>query len=544
MLNIILADTDQDNIRNIRTYIKGTFANLKIVSVLTDHDREVIDVMRDTLPELIIADIRFFGNTGYVLIRDIHERYPDVRFIVYGYYNDSEYMEHSRDFGVLEYLYRPLRRAELSRCLHTAINYFEKADITKREEQHFENEYQKKLPVFRELFLRDLLNGHITGDSEIYKSFEFFQMNFEKGFNVFVLRIDNFKKLLLILDETEKHMLSFKMAHYIQEQLKNYRVETITIDFNTVVAVLGGYEDLDKMITLLESLKNMIFQQMNVRVTIGLGRTYDNPSEINISYREAESALRYRFHLGEDSIIPIHYMEPSNNLTYKYPSDKEDRLVRTAVIGEYNYCKVLLEEIFDSLREAQPLPEKLLPKLIMNILISINRYLSEQNISISSSFTSFFSSKELLRINNIDDAFIYLNNTLKNFCGFILDYHKKLDDDLINKAKNICEERYYETISLPKIAMELGATPEYINRLFIERENKSLVDYIMRIRLDEVKKLIRESELSDDIIAVKVGYEDGRQMRSIFRQYEGVNVSDYRLQYNTLSSQIGAMKRI
>jgi two-component system response regulator YesN len=169
MLNIILADTDQDNIRNIRTYIKGTFANLKIVSVLTDHDREVIDVMRDTLPELIIADIRFFGNTGYVLIRDIHERYPDVRFIVYGYYNDSEYMEHSRDFGVLEYLYRPLRRAELSRCLHTAINYFEKADITKREEQHFENEYQKKLPVFRELFLRDLetmvfQNGYIAAE--------------------------------------------------------------------------------------------------------------------------------------------------------------------------------------------------------------------------------------------------------------------------------------------------------------------------------------------------------------------------------------------
>ena len=539
MINIILADVDQDNIKNIRSYIKGTFADLKISAVFMDPNRDIMAEIRDDPPDLIIADIRFFGVSGYTVIRDIHERYPKLRFIVYGYYNDSEYMEHSREFGVLEYLYRPLRRADLSRCLNNVINYFENADVKQREEIRFEELYRDHLEIYKELFLRNLISGRITGDSEIYNSFKYFHMDFEKGFTVFILRVDQFKKLMLVLDEMEKHVLSLKIKHFIYENTSNYRISAAIIDLNSVAAIIGGYEDLDKLISLCENIKEEIYKHTGVKVTVGLGRTYDNPSDICVSYREAESALRYRFHLGENTVIPIHYMEPLNNITYRYPSEKESRLVFTAVIGEYTYCKELLHEIFDTLRACEPLPEKLLPKLIMSILISINRYVSEKDMPMQSNFTSFFPSKEVLKINDIDSAFTFLDNALRNFCGYILESHIKQDDELVEKAKNICEQRYYESASLPKIALELGTTPEYINRLFLDREKKPVADYITGIRLQEAKKLIRESELNDDMIAVKVGYDEGRQLRSVFRQYEGINVSDYRTQYKAMNSVMG-----
>jgi two-component system response regulator YesN len=535
----MLADTDQDNIKNIRSYIRGTFADLKISTVLTEPSRDVMTALRDDAPDLIIADIRFFGVSGYALIRDIHDRYPNLRFIVYGYYNDSEYMEHSRDFGVLEYLYRPLRRADLSRCLNTAINYFERADVKRREKIRFEEHYHEHLEIYRELFMRDLLNGRIEAESEIYGSFTYFQMDYDKGFTVFLLRVEQFKKLILLMEEMEKHILSLKIAHIIRETASNYRIQTAAMDFNSVAAIMGGYEDLDKTISLCESIKDEIYKQMGIRVTVGLGRTYDSPSDIRVSYREAESALRYRFHLGENAVIPIHYMEPSNNITYRFPAEKESRLVFTAVIGEYNYCKVLLHEIFDALRACEPLPDKLLPKLVMSIIISINRYASEKDIPVQTNFTSFFPSKDVLYINDIGSAFEYLDNTLRNFCGFILDSHLKQDEEMVEKAKDICERRYYESASLPKIAQELGTTPEYVNRLFLDKEKKSVADFITGIRLREAKKLIRQTDLNDDMVAVKVGYDEGRQLRSVFRQYEGRNLSDYRSQYNAVNSITG-----
>ena len=542
MINILLADNDQDNIRNIMTYIKGTFADLKISAVLTNSNRDILNDLRDNTPDLIIADIRFFGPSGYNTIRDIHERYPDLRFIVYGYYNDGEYMEHSREFGVLEYLYRPLRRADLSRCLNTAISFFEHADNIKREEVRFTERYSEREEIYRELFLKDLFNGHISSDSEIYNTFAYFQMDFEKGFSVFIVRVDQFKKLILVMDEKEKHILSLKIQHVVVEMAHGYRVQASIMDFNTVAVIIGGYEDLDKLIELCGDIRDEIYKSAGVKVTIGIGRTYDNPSDICISYREAESALRYRFHLGENTVIPIHYMEPSNNITYRYPNELEDRLVFTAVIGEYNYCRELLREIFDALRGCEPLPDKLLSKLVMDILISINRYASEKGVPIQDNFTQFFPSKDVLRIHGIDSAFGYLDNALKSFCAFILESKHKQDDELVEKAMLFCEQRYYESNALPRIALELGATPEYINRLFSDRGHKNVGDYITRIRLREAKKLIRETELNDDMAAVKVGYDDGRQLRSVFRQFEGRNLSDYRSQYNAVNSIIGKMR--
>jgi len=495
--------------------------------------------LRSNIPNLIIADIRFLNSYGHSAMREIHEHFPNLRFIVYGYYNDNEYMEYNRDNGVLEYLYRPLRRAELSRCLNTAINHFENASIKRREEVRFEEHYREHLEMYRELFLRNLLNGRITGDDEIYKSFSYYEMDYESGFTVFLVRVDQFKELLPNMYEAEKHVISFKIAHFIREIAENYRITTATIDLNLVAAIIGGYEDLDKMIEMCEKIKDEIFKRAAVKVTIGLGRTYDNPSDICISCNEAESALRYRFHQGENMVIPIHYMEPSNNITYRFPSEKESRLVFTAVIGEYNYCKVLLQEIFDRLSECGPLPDKFLPKLIMSIIISINRYAIEKGVPIQAKFNSFFPSKDVFAIETIDSAFEYLDNTLKSFCSFVLDSHLEKDSQLLDKAREICEKRYYESATLPKIAMELGSTPEYINRLFIDRENKSVPDYITGIRLEEAKALIRNSELNDDMIAVKVGYDEGRQLRSVFRQYEGINLSDYRTQHRSENSLVG-----
>jgi two-component system response regulator YesN len=364
-------------------------------------------------------------------------------------------------------------------------------------------------------------------------------MDYESGFTVFLVRVDQFKNLLPNMYEAEKHVISFKIAHFIREIAENYRITTATIDLNIVAAIIGGYEDLDKMIEMCEKIKDEIFKRTGVKVTIGLGRTYDNPSDICISCNEAEAALRYRFHQGENMVIPIHYKETSNNITYRFPSEKESRLVFTAVIGEYNYCKVLLEEIFDSLRECGPLPDKFLPKLIMSIIISINRYAIEKGVPIQAKFNSFFPSKDVFGIDTIDAAFEYLDNTLKSFCSFVLDSHSEQNNRLLDRAREICEKRYYESATLPKIALELGTTPEYINRLFLDRENKSVPDYITGIRLEEAKTLIRGSELNDDMIAVKVGYDEGRQLRSVFRQYEGINLSDYRTQHRSENSLVG-----
>ena len=532
MINIILCDEDTEAIKNFRNYIRGSFADLKIIGVLTDNGRDIMSLIRDMKPNLMIADVRFFGPYGFKTFRDIYDRFPEIRFILYGSHNDADYLKQSREWGVLDSMYHPVRPVDLARCIHTAITYFKQAEQERKEERDLNAAYRERIHVYKDIFLRGLMSGTIKNEREINYAFEYFQMKFEKGFTVLHLKIDHFKTVALTFDEKEKHMLGFKITKLAREAFKDYAKEMLQQEFNSLTILLGGYEALEKIIAICEELKENIHKKLNVRVTVGVGRTYDEPADISVSKKEAESALRYRFHVGYNTVIPIQFVEPNNSITYRYPSEKEDRLVYTAAIGEYDYCHVLINEIFDVFKECGPLPEYFCSKMVLNILISVNRTLSEQNITLPAQFTSFFSTKEVLELQDPDESMVYLDETLKKICAAVVEFYEENSNRLMKMAKEYIDEHYFETFSLPKAALYVGTTQEYIHKLFLDREGTTLLDYAVRSRFNEAKRLIRENNEDDEMVAVKVGYDDVRHFRSLFRQYEGINTSDYRAQFS------------
>ena len=303
MLNILLIDADQENIKNFRTYIKGSFADLKIVGSLSDQRQDVFTVIKNTRPELIVADIRFFGSYGYQSVREIYEKHPDIRFILYGALQDNEYLIKCREYGTLDTMFRPIKPADLTRCLHTAIVHFKQAAIQKTEDRLTEESYYEQMNLFRNIFLCSLVRGAIRNEKEIKFSFEYFRMGFSKGYTVIILRIDHYKKIALTLSDKEKHMLIYKIMRLAKESFKSYVNETFFMELNAAAVLLGGREELDKLAAICEEFKSNIYKKMRFRVTVGIGRTYEDVNDIFISYKEAESALRYRFHVGYNTRI-------------------------------------------------------------------------------------------------------------------------------------------------------------------------------------------------------------------------------------------------
>jgi len=103
-MKVLLVDADTDNIKNFRTYIRRSFSQFKVVGSFTDPDKDIISVIRDAKPELLIADIKFFGGVRFMRFKEIHDEFPEIRFIVYGTFNESDYMRRARDFGVRLYV--------------------------------------------------------------------------------------------------------------------------------------------------------------------------------------------------------------------------------------------------------------------------------------------------------------------------------------------------------------------------------------------------------------------------------------------------------
>lgn len=526
MLKIMIADIDIDNVTNFRAYIKRKFSIFELVKPAFTIS-EIHKNIEEYKPNIIIIEMKFFGNSSFQSIKQLKEKNPNIKLILYGSINESDYMKKLLDYGALAYMYRPVKPSELERCLNEAIKDFEKDKIINQEQKRLMREYEDKLPLFENCFLSTIMYGHLTDENEISSSFEYFEVKIEPPYSVALLRIDHFKKIVLALEEKEKHLLILKILNTINKEVTN---GTAYINhFNEIGIIMGGFNELDELVEFLIQIKNKVKDVINdgIDISIGVGRIYNSLSKLQTSFHEAVAALRYRCIVGYNTIIPLEYVEGENRVTYNYPLEREELLVYTAVIGEYNYCVKLLDELLEALREAGDISPQLIPQIMMDILISINRHAVEQELNLNG-IHYFFPSAEILALKNLDDARELMLRGLKDLCDYIGDFRKKKEDDIYERAINYINKYYFENITYLKLSQEISCSVEYFKRLFKIKSGKTLSDFIAAKRIEVAKQLILETNMNDEAVAVNVGYDDLNTFRNVFRGLEGYMVGDFR----------------
>ena len=529
MLKAMLVDFNPEIVNFYRSYLKATFPAVRVVAFLSEASVDKFYEQINTKePNFMIMDIRFFALSTLKIISEVASKYPNLKMLIVGTYEDHDYLRASMERGAADYLYRPIKGREFELCMGRIIRIFEEGKEKEREEEIIKIEYERNRALFRDRFLTNLLNGVLVNEEEIETSLQYFSMETEPPYAVFVLRIDRFKSVMSNLSEKQKHLLIYRVFYASQEFLLSRNLGYAFINsFNSISCILCGIKDFDGLMAVCAEIKSEVFKKTELSVTIGLGRPQDSISSVNISSKEAEAALRYRHLLGYNTIIPIDYVEPDNKTSYRYPARKERLLVYTAVAGEYEYAIVLLNQILDTLRESAQLPERILPKIIMNIVISISRYASELHLDIDTRFRDFFDFGVILEIRSIDEAKTYLENALKSFCGFIAAGREKAAETLVGEIVEHINNHFYEDISVEKLAREKKTTPEYLGQIFTKRTGLAIKDYLTTQRLKQAKLILEKEETDDDILAARVGYRDVRVFRSIFRRREGMLPGEY-----------------
>ena len=529
-MNLMLIDSDQENIKNFKTHIKSSHPSIRIVGSLSDINKNMTSAIKEFSPDMILADIRFFGGLHFIRFKEVHEQMPHIRYIMYGTFNESEYMKKGREFGVLDFMYRPVKPSDLNRALDFALNQHKKDIENRRRENLLEKNYQERLFQYQEIFLRSLLDGHIDRLSEITEGFEYFNIPFDpkSGFSVLLIRIDQYRKMAIAQTEMEKHIRTFKMLTIVQDMLKDNKAQCFIRGFNEIPIILHGSYSVEEKVILADKIKYAIYEYTNTRVSIGIGRTYDKPVDIAISAREADATFGYRYKMGYNSVIPIEFVEPDNKITFRYPSHRERRLIYAAVVGDYNYCKNVLHELFTALSSSGRLSDGLIAKTVATIVFRISRYISELNLPFAHEIGRFFPTGEMLKLANLDDGYNFLDKCLKNFCNFIDEYSLEISNKLHENAVIYIAEHYFESFSIAKIAVKLGTTPENLNKIFMEKEKSTLFDYVMWVRVRAAQVSLVNTDTGEEIIAVQVGFDDVKYFRSIFRKYTGLIPAEYR----------------
>ena len=105
---------------------------------------------------------------------------------------------------------------------------------------------------------------------------------------------------------------------------------------------------------------------------------------------------------------------------------------------------------------------------------------------------------------------------------------KEIQDPLIEQAKLYIHQNGFGDMSMLKLASELGISPVQLTRRFSKSVGMTPSGYLNHIRLEKVKALLIDSQLSLEKIAAACGFSNGFYLSRVFTKMMKTSPSAYR----------------
>ncbi|ANE48394.1 AraC family transcriptional regulator [Paenibacillus swuensis] len=101
------------------------------------------------------------------------------------------------------------------------------------------------------------------------------------------------------------------------------------------------------------------------------------------------------------------------------------------------------------------------------------------------------------------------------------------NNDLIDKARAYIDQHYAQKgLTLQEVAQKNHISPNYLSYLFKKNTGFNLWEYVIKLRMEESKKLLLQTDMRRYEIAEKVGYESPEHFSKIFKKFYGISPSE------------------
>ncbi|WP_276354574.1 response regulator transcription factor [Cohnella caldifontis] len=101
------------------------------------------------------------------------------------------------------------------------------------------------------------------------------------------------------------------------------------------------------------------------------------------------------------------------------------------------------------------------------------------------------------------------------------------NNEIVEKAKAYILENYAQKgLTLNEVAQRNHVSPNYLSYLFKKYTGSGLWEYVIKLRMEEGRRLLLQTDLRRYEIAEKVGYESPEHFSKIFKKFFGISPTD------------------
>ena len=525
MKKALLADDDF----LVRSYLKMLTswerAGFEIIADVRDGE-EALAVLEKDPAELVVTDLSMPLMDGIELIKEIRKKYPDIYIIVLSCHDEFEYVKKAMKAGADEYVLKnSLSEETLYGVLEAAYGHLEKNHKKDSLEEGKEDgeEDSEDGPGMNEkfLFFNQILAGTLQGEEREEKRLQAGIRGKYKNSAVIVIKKEESDHTEDPLEEAKKEQDSFEFYRRMKGKLQARL--TASKDNEELVYLGKGiyccFLDLSEeckssvmyqKLTCTSSACYRICTEEEDNYKIGVSNICIGMDALRQAYQQARMMVKYSFY-EKDGMA---YYEVDKLVGRELPKEAKDLLDQVDVLQKKKEKREFLVraketvEAFKNSRCDSTLIESWFKKLAGNLQVD--------------------SVKEEVHFTCIQEVEEALDRLAK--LAFKTE-NQALPENIsapVKLAAEYAANHYREDMGLGEAAEAAGVNSSYLSYLFSQEMGLGFSSYLLKLRLDHAKKLLKESNMKMWQVAEEAGFNDYHYFSKVFKKAEGMSPAHYR----------------
>lgn len=220
----------------------------------------------------------------------------------------------------------------------------------------------------------------------------------------------------------------------------------------------------------------------------------------------------------------------SINQSTNKPDDLKNDILRELRRGNVDEVRRLLEQITLQYFIESKGQIDVIKGLCIELVTSLARVSTECGIKFEDSFRyEALRLKELESSETVEKVLLWLLKVSNSYLEVMTKQEVEPNDLIIEKVKDYISEHYSScNLNLAMIAKSNYYSEAYLNKLFKKYTGKTIMEYVIDVRINQAKVLLKQSNKSINEIAREVGYSDRSYFSKSFKKEVGITPSEYR----------------
>lgn len=542
MYKLILVDDEEEVRKGILNKIEWHKYGFQVVGE-AENGIEALEIAEKCVPDVVITDIKMPFMDGLQLSEKIKAKFPTVKIVILTGFDEFEYAKKAIKLNVVEYVLKPISSKELIEVLEKVKSNIDDEMAKKKDMDMLRDYYKKSLPVLKEKFLGSLITRRVSMD-EIADKCRTYGINLEGyGFAAALLDMafndaagsdgdganDNngFKA-------DEKELTRLAVLNITGEIIDKYKTAIAFLHNDYIVIIFRAQSDckddfINSMLSILDEIRQSILVYYNLTVTIGVGTYCTSIGDIAYSYDNAVSALDYSLILGKNRVIYIEDVEPKRISRVVFDELKERSLISCIKVGSVDEIKDTVDSLFKELMDT-PASINDCQIYLLSILTAILKMAKDLNVDTGSVFMlkdNLF--VELYKLRDLDEAKKWILGICIKVRGCVSKERQDSCRQIAEKAAQYVKDNYSDCeITIERVCKHLHISPAYFSTIFKREMKTTFLNYLINVRMEAARELLRTTNLKTLEIAKMVGYSEPNYFSYCFKKNFKISPTEYR----------------